>query len=168
MEIWKDIIKLNNRYQISNKGNIRNKETRIILIPQIQKAGYYRFSCKPFFINGDKRTISILIHQAVAISFIDNPNNYREVNHKDGDKSNNNVDNLEWCTRKHNIKHAFQNNLKSHRGIKNTRSKLSESDVLEIYKSNIRSCVLCIQYNVSSSTINDIRKGRSWTHITQR
>ena len=63
------------------------------------------------------------IHRLVAIHFIDNPNNYKEVNHKDEDKSNNSVDNLEWCTHKYNSQYGTRGKRIS---LKNTNGKKSK------------------------------------------
>lgn len=113
-EIWKDI-KENENYQISNKGRIRSKDRvtirkdgkklttkgRILRTAKDTK-GYIRVQIS----NG-----TIKIHREVAKAFIPNPLNLEEVNHIDGNKSNNNVDNLEWCTHKQNINHAINNGL---------------------------------------------------------
>ncbi len=100
-EIWKDTEV--NSYQISNLGNIQGPKTNTM---STNNSGYY---CKSLY-SGGKRVIRY-IHRLVAIAFIDNPNNYKEVNHIDGDKTNNHVDNLEWVTRSMNMKHAYDNGL---------------------------------------------------------
>lgn len=64
-------------------------------------------------LSKDGTTNMKLIHRLVAIAFIQNPNNYEEVNHIDGNKKNNTVDNLEWCTRNYNLKHAYNYGLMS-------------------------------------------------------
>ena len=110
-EIWKDIPNYKG-YQVSNLGRVKslpkktnnqfsNKE--IILKPIRQKTGYYNVNISGKIFG---------IHRLVALTFIDNLNNLPQVNHKDGNKSNNCVDNLEWCTASQNIKHAYKIGLK--------------------------------------------------------
>ena len=108
MEIWKDIIE---GYQVSSEGNVKslvrkhpcNKCSRErILKGQIQK-GY-----KKVMIYKDNKCKWVLIHRLVALAFIPNPENKPQVNHKDGNKLNNNVDNLEWVTASENQKHSVE------------------------------------------------------------
>ncbi len=112
-EIWKDISNTNNNYQVSNLGRIRSKynkyshkieENYNILKPYKTKKGYLLVDIKD--LNKTKQ-----IHRLVAQSFIPNPENKPQVNHIDGNKQNNNVSNLEWCTNKENIIHAIQNGM---------------------------------------------------------
>ena len=122
-EIWKDIKGFKNLYQISNLGNIKSLNAyghnkKKLLKPFIDKNGYLNI-----ILSKNKKKKYCLVHQLVAKAFIKNPNNYNEVNHLDGNKENNCVDNLEWCDRKHNIRHAFENNL-----IK-TRKKVNQYDL---------------------------------------
>ena len=91
-ELWKVIDNFSN-YEISNYGNIRNKTTKYILKPSI-KSGYLCISLK--HDNGDRKPMKM--HRLVALSFIPNPLNKETVNHKDHNKLNNNLSNLEWAT----------------------------------------------------------------------
>ena len=72
------------------------------------------------------------VHRLVAIAFLDNPLNYPMVNHKDGIKTNNKLENLEWCTREHNMKEAYRLGLKNSSGKNNGNSKLSDEQILKI------------------------------------
>lgn len=94
------------RYEITKDGKCINKETGKLKSTYISNSGYERVS---LWINGISKKMSI--HRLVAIKYLPNPDNKEFVNHKDGNKLNNNVDNLEWCTHKENMKHAFNNNL---------------------------------------------------------
>ena len=108
-EIWKDIEGFEGAYQISNLGNLKSlarlvkngrgvrRVSERILTPVIGTCGYYQYPLK----QGEKHK-TILIHIEVAKAFIDNPYSYSEVNHKDENRLNNNVNNLEWCTRQYN------------------------------------------------------------------
>lgn len=96
-EIWKEIDGFDGDYLVSNLGNVKSLKygKERILKPRIQ-SGYY----KVLLYNNKKHEYSI--HRLVANAFIPNPNNLPQVNHKDENKLNNCVDNLEWCTRKYN------------------------------------------------------------------
>ena len=125
---WLPVKWLNNeitKYEISNIGLVRNSKTQKILKTNFSK-GYERVNLthkgiqKQFFI-----------HRLVATAFINNPLHKEQVNHINGDKSNNNVYNLEWVTSSENIKHAFDNGLNHHSDMIN---RISDKDVKKICK----------------------------------
>lgn len=121
-EIWKDIEGYEGKYQISNLGNVKSLSRKItthgksyrilperIISPKkvnsyLSVILYDSLSCKSF-----------KIHRLVAQAFIHNPNNYPQVNHIDGNKENNCVDNLEWCTQSYNMKEAYRIGLQKPR-----------------------------------------------------
>ena len=115
-EIWKDIfytdirnnetIDFRGEYQVSNLGNVRNVRTNKILKPRKDKDGYLDISLKRRHFR---------IHRLVAEMFIENPNEYDSVNHKDEVVSNNTVENFEWCTCYYNNNYG---NRKTHKGYK--------------------------------------------------
>ena len=115
-EIWKDISNFEGLYQVSNLGNVKrilfkNGKYEIkkdkIKTKRIDKYGYDTVAlCK----NGKQK--NYLVHRLVALAFIPNLLNKPQVNHIDGNKQNNNVNNLEWCSNSENQLHAYQNNLK--------------------------------------------------------
>lgn len=88
---WKPVVGYEGYYEVSNTGLVRRIKGNI-LKPKIEKNGYVRYHLSQ---NGKAKTI--LAHRIVALAFIPNPNNYPTVNHKDENKENNQVDNLEWC-----------------------------------------------------------------------
>lgn len=97
MEIWKDIKNYEGLYQVSNLGRVKNKED-MIMKQRVNPDGYYRIN---LYKNGNRQTV--LIHRLVAQAFINNPNEYNCINHKDENKLNNKVENLEWCTHEYNV-----------------------------------------------------------------
>lgn len=93
-EIWKPIEEYEG-YEVSSYGRVRSK--RKILKPQLTEKGYLRHTIQ---------NKSNKVHRLVAQAFLPNPNNYPEVNHKDENKQNNRVDNLEWCSHSQNLLHS--------------------------------------------------------------
>lgn len=117
-EEWRYIDKTHKKYQISNFGRIRSlyvmrnnkKIYRIHYLKwTLNKKGY----CQTRLCIDGKMTGILRAHRAVAIAFLPNPNNLPQVNHKDGNKLNNNVNNLEWCTNKENAIHSKEHKLNS-------------------------------------------------------
>ena len=105
-EIWKDIKGYEGLYQVSNFGRIANKKYKI-KTNELYKNGYLYVDLYKY--NKRKR---MLVHRLVAKAFISNPNNLPQVNHIDGNKENNNVENLEWCTCSYNLKEAYRLELR--------------------------------------------------------
>jgi hypothetical protein len=105
-EAWKDIEGFEGLYQISNTGRVKSLRKEIILKQHNTPNGYPYIILKVQGIQKNK-----MIHRLVALTFILNPKNKPEVNHKDGNKQNNHVENLEWVTRQENIEHAFTHEL---------------------------------------------------------
>ena len=99
-EVWKDIKGYEGLYQISNTGKVKGLKRNKVLKPILQRSGYYYV---------DLQRKRRLVHRLVAEAFIDNPDNLPEVNHKDEDKVNNSVENLEWCDSKYNANYGTRN-----------------------------------------------------------
>lgn len=117
-EIWKRMIyqgvDLGDYYYVSNLGEIKNARTGKIRKKNIMKTGYYFVSIS---LGKRGKYMLIKVHRAVAETFIENPNNYPFINHIDGNKLNNNVNNLEFCTPKYNSQHARRLGLASSKSI---------------------------------------------------
>lgn len=107
MEIWRDIPGYEGLYQVSAFGKVKSLITNRILKDRFDHKGYLSVI---LYKNNTKKVIKV--HRLVAKIFLDNKDNKEQVNHKDGNKANNNVSNLEWCNCKENIQHAFKIKLK--------------------------------------------------------
>lgn len=126
-EIWIPIQSENGLFSISSCARIKNNTTGKILKQSVGKTGYYQIVTKIGGRNGRNRLFRV--HREYAIAFIPNPHGLPQVNHKDGNKLNNSIDNLEWCTAAYNTQHAHKLQLTTvHRGHENSQSKLSKED----------------------------------------
>ena len=111
IEIWKDIIGYEGIYQVSNLGNVKSFHNSkinngFVLKPSKSKKGYLIV-----YLSKNSIMKSIKIHRLVAIAFIENKSNKPQVNHINGNKTDNNVNNLEWVTNSENMLHAYSNGL---------------------------------------------------------
>ncbi len=154
-------------YQVSNHGRVKNSKTDKILKPYLTR-GYYRVS----LYNASGRKCK-LVHRLVAQAFIPNPDNKSDVNHINGCKTDANACNLEWATASENMSHAHQNGLRpkiNTQGKKNGFSKLTESQVIEIKHlladGKYTQKTIGSQFNVSRSTVKNIKSGRRWSHVS--
>lgn len=118
-EIWKPCVGFTWNYEVSNLGRVRslgnagNNRPGLILKPKIDKGGYLTI---PSMRNNEGRLKSTKVHRLVAQAFIPNPDFKPQVNHVDGDKQNNRVDNLEWCTHSENTLHSYRIGLQKSNG----------------------------------------------------
>lgn len=134
IEKWEEIPNYENKYWISNYGRIKNKTK--IMKPMVATNGYL-VAC----LWKNNKQSKILIHRLVAKIFIENPNNYEEVNHIDENKENNNVNNLQWCSHKYNmnygnIKNKISKANKNRKVSQKAREKLSINSLNRIWINN--------------------------------
>lgn len=112
-EVWKDIKEYEGKYQVSDLGRIKSLsrvtknskgefKTKEIIMKPTKATNGYLLAC----LWKNNKQSKVNIHRLVANAFIDNPNNYKEINHKDEDKTNNRVENLEWCDHKYNMNYG--------------------------------------------------------------
>lgn len=173
-EDWKDIPGFEGRFQISTTGRVKSLKRQCnnqnakpywiqekILTQWTDKLGYKRLS---LFVDGQRH--ARLVHRLVALAFIPNPENKPQINHKDCNPSNNNVDNLEWCTNKENAVHYYSNfaipRPGSRSGEKCPTAKLTWQDVSVIRSSTLSTKELAAQFNCSHTNIRDIIKNKIW------
>lgn len=159
---WKPIIGYENIYKINDKGSIINCKTKQILSPIYQKrSGYYHITlCK------DGIPKIFRLHRLVALHFLEKPKKKRKyINHKNGNKLDNSIENLEWCTAGENLKHAYSSGImKKRTGEDSPVSKLKWEDVNNIRKeleNNIQKNI-AKKYNVHQSLISNIKNNKIW------
>lgn len=171
-EIWKTIDGFSN-YQASNLGRIRCKnwwtgKGMKVIKQTLGSNGYLKVNIR----DNDNNIKTKSSHRLIGLTFIPNPENKPQINHKNGIKTDNRVINMEWVNQSENQIHAYVNELQSAKGENNSRSKLSEKDVLEIrekFKPKIYTYkMLAEEYNVSWHTIKGIviKSSNAWSHLS--
>jgi hypothetical protein len=176
LEIWRDINGYEGHYQVSNIGRVKslarvvecrknvlvNKKEKMLLDWNCGK-GYRKVK-----LSKDSIEKSIRVHRLVAETFLGNTEAKSEVNHINGIKYDNRVENLEWCTSSENTKHALNNKLKiSQKGSEHGMSKLTEKDVLEIREIGRSKGLKEVSkiYKVSESLISNVLLNKIWNHV---
>ena len=188
IEKWKSVVGYEGYYEVSHIGNVRSLE-RVA----ITKNGHKQpIKAKSLSLCPNNRNYYIVmlsgknaggrrsVHRLVAEAFTPNPENKKTVNHIDGNKQNNHVDNLEWMTYSDNNKHAFSSGLKkpsnvnkngNMQGEKQAHSKLKESDVRYIRINCIKnggklsSLDLGVKFGVTRSNILAVISRKTWKHV---
>ena len=162
MEHWLTIKKFP-KYEISTHGNVRNKTTKLILKPSPDRYGYLRLTLG--MVN------NVYIHRLVAENFYNREEIHTQVNHIDGDRTNNHVLNLEWCTASENIKWSVHKKTNAHI-LASERAAIVNSKPVRIVEDDLvfNSIVSCAQYLGVRPTsvwrhLKGIRKSIKGVHI---
>ena len=169
METWAKVKDFEDCYEISSLGNLRsiNREVKhyvdgfkrtykgSIKKTRLNSKGYVRANLKK-----DGKRYDFTIHRLVAIAFIPNPLNKPQVNHINGVKTDNRVENLEWCTNSENIIHSVKMRL--------VETKLNDLEAIEIYNSNLSQRKLAEVYNISASIVWRIKNKKAYKHLWQK
>jgi hypothetical protein len=162
----KDIKNYEGIYCVDIYGNVYSypKRTRKgfrKLKPTLINNGYLQVDlCKDFKIK------KYSVHRLIAETFIDNKELKPQVNHINGIKTDNSLENLEWVTRSENQLHSIAIGLRSAKGEKNSQSKLTNKIVLDIFKDKRMYKEISKDFDISISTISGIKVGHSWSHVT--
>ena len=157
MEVWKEVFGYDVLYEVSNLGRVRTRYSKMtgyskdyrFVKPSDNGNGYLRFNWK---LNGRSKTV--YLHRLVAEYFIPNPNSLNEINHKDENKQNNCVDNLEWCDHKYNCKYGTRND----RSAQKNRKKIVCVETGRIFESSTQAAS---ELNVNVTAISNCLRGRS-------
>lgn len=170
-EIWKPVYGFQN-YLISSTGRVKS-------LPIKRHFGRYIQTRKEKYLylhkeaNGYIRVVLCRqglclhfgVHRLVAAAFIPNPLNKPTVNHKNGIKHDNRVENLEWATRYEQMAHADNNGLRNVKGESCCNAKLTDNDVINIRESSESAAEIAVKYNLHSCTVRRIRNRKTWKHL---
>jgi len=174
-EIWKAVVGYELLYHVSNKGRVKSLERFVykkrnnkpvvqvykerILKPSLNKK--YNYWNLPISNINDKRWKMKKVHRLVGEAFIPNPENKPQINHIDGNRLNNNLENLEWCTCQENMTHAGETGLMP--------TKLNPDKVRKIRKMRVDGLTLQAigaVFNVSLQQVHNIVTFKQWTHVS--
>lgn len=171
-EIWEDVVGYEGLYKVSNLGRIKSIDAIIdhprgmkyTIRGKLRSSHINRRGYECIGIHGTKT-----VHRIVATAFIPNPENKPHVNHKNGIKTDNSVENLEWCTQSENVIHAFANGFaKPMIGVKARTAKLDDLQVKTIklcLMDGMKHKLLSKYFGVGRRAITDINLGITWKHI---
>jgi hypothetical protein len=167
-EIWLDIKMFNNEYQISNLGRVKSNDRKYLMkgkYPSIKKGKLLTIDKSTNYdrvqIIFDGQRNKYLVHRLVAIAFIPNDDKTKtQVNHLDGNKRNNNLDNLEWVTHGENMKHSYKELNRTLPNRKLTTEQIKEIRQI-VGKTNTQ---IGLDYNVSNSTISEIKNNKRYRY----
>lgn len=175
-EQWRDVVGFESLYSVSSLGRVRSagrivpgKHGSLRRLPVTMLKGWKTqegyVACRLYRSDGTSTTANI--HRLVAIAFLGTPPPRHEVNHVDGHKANNRLENIEYVTHSNNIRHAFSTGL-SKQGAAHHRAKLTAAQVTEIRAANISprgsAAALAARFNVAIVTIRKVHRCVTWVH----
>lgn len=178
MEIWKDIKGYEGVYQVSNLGRVRSLSRELTY----SDGRKYQYKGKVLKVNVNKvcgaRMVhlylnqsreALLLHRLVAVAFIPNPSNKPEINHINGDRSDNSVSNLEWATRAENMEHGFRTGLINNTGTNHGNNVYPDEQIREVKRllkeGSLTQKAIAEVTGVKKGTVEQIAQGRQWRHI---
>lgn len=179
IEEWRPIKGFENYYCVSNTGKIKSLPRIVVNSRSIPHKIRERI-LKPVFSGRDYHAVTMYnskeniclktyIHRIVANAFLPNPENLPQVNHKDGDKANNSVSNLEWVTSSENMTHAINKKLIDNRGESCKTTNLTDEKVIKIRKLAETEIFdfgeIGELFKISRTQVYNIVKRKNWTHI---
>lgn len=155
----------NANYAISNIGRVKRiTPQRNTYVGKILEISYVRgYACVNLYIHGQRKLMKI--HRLVAAAFLPKPLPYQDqINHIDHNRTNNKVENLEWCSLQENMAWLKKHNRHTH-GEHHAKAKLTEKEALYIRHSTEKPGILSKKLSISVETIRCIRKGLTWKHL---
>ena len=155
-EVWQPVRGYEGRYEVSNTGHVKGPKG--LLKPLFATNGYVQAN---LYSHGICRKFSV--HRLVAIHFIPNPDQCPQVNHKDGNKTNNILSNLEWCTAAENSIHAVR--LLGRHGENLYNCKLSSEQVRSIRSDTRTQRTIAADYAICQQVVSRIRSGKQWSWL---
>lgn len=176
IEVWKSVVGYEGIYEISNFGNVRSVERVIVY----EDGRIYNYPSRNLSFNKTVQGYNSVhlyknckrknkkVHILVAEAFLDNPENLPDVNHIDGQKRNNHVDNLEWSSRYDNMRHAFETGLANNTGTNHGNNVYTEEQILkvkELLNLNIPYSDIETETGVKRGTIYVVKSGKQWKHL---
>jgi len=173
-EIWKDILGYEGHYQISNLGRVKslpkikkNRDGYCTTKEKFLKPNNYSNKYAVFDLSLNLKVKRHLAHRLLAIAFIPNAENKPFINHKNGNKLDNSLGNLEWVSASENAKHAFDMGLRK-RGEVHSKSIFTDNQVIDIKQRLAKGengASIARLYNACKSTIHNIKKNKTWKHL---
>lgn len=171
---WRKVDGYEGMYEVSSDGQVRSVERLVRhwqgglsrfggkqIKPVLTECGYHKVP-----LSKESKRAAFFVHRLVAIAFIENPLGLAEVNHKNGIKTDNRIENLEWVNRQQNKKHAYDTGITiPKRGVENGISKLTDDIVRVIRSSSENQYVLAARYGVTQAAINNAKHRRTWRHV---